>query len=388
MIRRYGPAFWEGQGARLTPSQRKVLAALAACRTHEMGSHDYECEHCGQTVSLYNSCNDRHCPKCQASRRAAWLDQRRQELLPVEYFHVVFTVPEELVVLAAAHPRKFYTLLFRAVKETLMEVAAEPQHLGAQLGGLMVLHTWGQTLVLHPHVHVIVPGGGLSPDGQAWRGCPRGFFLPAKVLSAVFRGKLLEYLKQEQQAGGLPFTGGLAHLEPPPSFAQWLSPLYDIDWVAYVEPPDDREPEQVLKYLARYTYRVAISNDRLVSIDDQAVTFRYKDYARDGQWHTMSLPPEEFLRRFCQHILPPNFVRVRAFGFMANCHRAEKLALIRGLLAVPAPLAEPPAEPAAPNRACCPCCGQKSLRLIGRTPRPCLRDLVARTYQRSAPDSS
>jgi hypothetical protein len=388
VIRRYGAAFLAGPGARLTPSQRKVLAALAACRTHEMGSHDYVCEHCGQAVSLYNSCNDRHCPQCQAGRRAAWLEKRRQELLPVEYFHVVFTVPEELTVLAAAHPRAFYTLLFRAVKDTLLEMAADPQHLGVQLGGLMVLHTWGQTLVLHPHVHVLVPGGGLSPDGRQWRACPRGFFLRVEVLSAVFRGKLLEYLKQEQQAGGLPLTGGLAHRDQPARFAQWLSPLYDIDWVVYVEPPEDREPEQVLKYLARYTYRVAISNDRLVSLDDGQVTFRYKDYARGKQWRQMRLPADEFLRRFCQHILPPHFMRVRAFGWMANCHRAEKLALIRRLLAVPTPVAESPPEAGWQGRACCPCCGQESLRLIGRRPRPCLRDLVARTDLRPAPDSS
>ena len=323
MIRRYGAAFLAGPGARLTPHQRAVLAALAACRTPAMGSHEYHCPQCGQTVRVPNSCNDRHCPKCQGGRRAAWLDKRRRECLPVPYFHVVFTVPEELSVVVTAHPRTFYTLLLQAVKETLLEVAARPQHGGAQLGGVMVLHTWGQTMALHPHAHVIVPGGGLARDGTHWHAYPRGFFLPVKTLSSVFRDKLLDFLTEEQQAGGLPFTGGLAHLDQPARFAQWVAPLYDIDWVVYVEPPEDRDPEQVLKYLARYTYRVAISNDRLQSLADGQVTFRYKDYAAGGRQRTMALGAMEFLRRFSQHILPPRFVQVRSFGFLAHGQRAQ-----------------------------------------------------------------
>lgn len=249
MIRRFGAAFLDCYGVQLTPVHRKVLAALAACRTPAMGSRIYRCDHCGQTVPLYNSCGDRHCPTCQAGQRAQWLDQRRGELLPVEYFQVVFAVPEQLHAMAAAHPETFYDLLFRAARETLLEVAASPQHLGAQIGGLMALHTWGQALQRHPHLHVIVPGGGLktephssadtasSPSSPRWVSCPRGFFLPVKVLSQVFRGKLLDFLDQEYRAGNLPMTGGLSELAAPPRFAQWLSVLYQKDWVVYSDVP-------------------------------------------------------------------------------------------------------------------------------------------------------
>lgn len=388
MIRRYGDSFLERFGERLTPTQRKVMAAMAACRTAAMGARTYHCGHCGQTVHVYNSCGDRHCPQCQAGRRAQWLDKRREELLPVEYFHAVFTVPEELTAIAAAHPKTFYTLLFRAARETLLEIAASSEHLGAELGGLMVLHTWGQTLQRHPHLHVIVPGGGLSEDGSRWVSCPRGFFLPVKVLSLVFRGKLLEFLRQEHAAGNLPMTGGLADLADAGRFAHWLSRFYQTDWVVYVEPPEDREPEQILKYLARYTYRVAISNHRLESIDGGQVTFWYKDYARAGRWERMTLTAEEFLRRLMQHVLPAGFVRIRSFGFLANCHRAEKLTLIRRLLAVEEIRPSLPPDSSEQRGPCCPHCGQLALRLIGQTTRPSLRDLVAETYQPKAPDSS
>jgi hypothetical protein len=388
VIRRYGRSFLDRFGPQLIPTQRKVLAVLAACRTAAMGARTYRCDHCGQTVSLYNSCGDRHCPQCQAGQRAEWLDKRREELLPVEYFHAVFTVPEELTAIAAAHPKTFYTLLFRAARETLLEIAASPQHLGAEIGGLMVLHTWGQTLQRHPHLHVIVPGGGLSADGSRWVPCPRGFFLPVQVLSPVFRGKLLEFLQQEHAAGKLPMTGGLADLAEAGRFAHWLSALYRTDWVVYVEPPEDREPEQILKYLARYTYRVAISNDRIESIDDGRVTFWYRDYARGGRWERMALAAEEFLRRLVQHVLPPGFVRIRSFGFLANCHRAEKLTLIRRLLAWEEIRSSPSPDPTEERGPSCPHCGQAALRLIGQTTRPSLRDLVAETYQPKPPDSS
>ena len=361
---------------------------LAACRTPVMGMHLYLCGHCGGLVPLYNSCGDRHCPKCQAGQRAAWLEKRRRELLPVEYFHVVFTVSHALAALAVAHPWVFYTQLFRAVQDTLLEIAASPEHLGAAIGGLMVLHTWGQNLHLHPHVHVIVPGGGLSPDGQRWLACPRGFFLPVEVLSEVFRGKLLDYLKQEHAAGRLPMSGGLADLAEPPRFASWLSSCYDTDWTVYAEPPKDRAPEQVLKYLARYTYRVAISNDRLESIDNGEVTFWYKDYAGGSRWERMTLDADEFLRRFLQHVLPPSFMRVRAFGFMANRRRGEKLALIRRLLGVPQTPADASVDRPPTYRPCCPFCGEDALQFIGETPRPSLRQLVACMYPKKAPDSS
>ena len=241
-----------------------------------MGYRRWECESCAHQVVLPRSCGDRHCPQCQGGARCRWLEQRRLELLPVEYFHVVFTVPCQLASLAAAHPRLFYTLLFRALRETLLEVAADSRHLGAQIGGLMVLHTGGQNLLLHPHVHVIVPGGGWTPNGDRWVNCPRGFFLPVKVLSRVFRGKLLAFVKSAQQAQQITFTAGLSHLSNPSTFAAWISGLYQAAWVVSSQPPCGG-PEQVLKYLARYTYRVAISNDRLEQMTDTSIRFRYKD---------------------------------------------------------------------------------------------------------------
>lgn len=399
MIRRFGEAFLDRYGPKLTPQHRKVLAALAACRTPAMGARIYRCDHCGHTVPLYNSCCNRHCPTCQAGQRAEWLEERQAELLPVEYFHVVFTVPEELGAVAAAHPRVFYTLLFHAARQTLLEVAASPKHLGGEIGGLMVLHTWGQALQRHPHLHVIVPGGGLSADASRWIACPRGFFLPVRVLSEVFRGKLLDLLKQEYQAGNLSMTGGLSDLGDARQFARWLSALYAKDWVVYAEPSEGREPEQVLKYLARYTYRVAISNHRIALIDGEGhngqVTFWYKDYARGGVWRLMPLPGVEFLRRFMQHVLPPGFVRVRSFGFLANRHRAEKLALLRRLLVVDESASdllpaigpeniEPTEDPAYR----CPHCGEPALRLLAETERPSLASLVASTYRGLRLDST
>jgi hypothetical protein len=385
-----------------------VLASLAGCRTAAMGSRIYRCDHCGQTVPLYNSCGDRHCPTCQAAQRAQWLAKRQAELLPVDYYQVVFTVPEQLHGIAAAHPETFYKLLFRAARETLLEVAASPEHLGAQIGGLMVLHTWGQTLHLHPHLHVIVPGGGLrmeprsdqddpspssvsesasSPSSARWVPCPAGFFLPVAVLSSVFRGKLLEFLNHEYQAGQLPMTGGLSPLADPQRFAEWLTALYQKDWVVFIEPPEDREPEQALKYLARYTYRVAISNNRLESMEGEGqegtVTFWYKDYARHGVWRRMTLPGVEFLRRLMQHVLPRGFVRIRSFGFLANRHRAAKLALIRRLLALDeTALGRLPAtEPTEDCWPRCPHCGEPALRLISEIARPSLLSLLAATYR-------
>ncbi len=389
VIRRYGDSFITRYGDRLTPTHRKVLGSLAACRTAEMGARVEQCDHCGQEVILYNSCNDRHCPTCQGGKRAAWLEARQQELLPtVEYFHVIFTVPDELHAIALAHPKVYYDLLLRAVRETLLEIGATPKHLGAQIGGWMVLHTWGQRLDLHPHVHVIVPGGGLSPTGDRWISCPRGFFLPVRVLSRKFRGKLLDLLKRSHAKGELPMTGRLAHLDDTNRFAEFLSPLYDIPWVVWAEPPE-AGPEVVLKYLARYTYRIAISDDRIQSIEDGKVTFWYKDYARGGRWDTMTLDAEKFLRRFCLHVLPKGFMRVRPFGLMANCHRAKKLALARKLLGVSATTdgAAPTAQ-ASEESSRCPHCDQGTLRCVRRTRRPRVSELVARTYQPQPFDSS
>jgi DNA-directed RNA polymerase subunit RPC12/RpoP len=394
VIRRFGEAFLDRYGPRLTPQHRKVLQALGACRTPAMGTRIYRCGHCGQTVPLDNSCGDRHCPTCQAGQRAAWLEQRQRELLPVEYFHVVFTVPGELGAIAAAHPRTFYTLLFRAARQTLLAVAASPEHLGAEIGGLMVLHTWGQTLQRHPHLHVIVPGGGLSSDGSRWIACPGGFFLPVRVLSRVFRGKLLDFVKQEYEAGNLPMTGGLSEWADAGRFARWLSAFSQKDWVVYCEPPEGREPEQVLKYLARYTYRVAISNHRIASIDGEGhqgqVTFWYKDYADKGVWKTMTLAGVEFLWRFMQHVLPPGFVRIRSFGFLANRHRAEKLAIIGRLLPIdPTAADRPPAiEPTENVGYRCPHCGQPALRLVSETGRPTMAFFVALSYCGQVVDST
>jgi len=358
-----------------------------------MGGHLHRCNACGVEVPLYNSCGDRHCPKCQGSERAAWLEERARELLPVEYFHVVFSVPHELTPVAAAHPARFYTLLFRAVRETLLEIAAAPRHLGAQIGGLMVLHTWGQTLELHPHVHVIVPGGGLSPDGTRWVSCKPGFFLPVRVLSRLLRGKLLAFLRQAYDRGELLFKEGLAPLADPRQFARFLTPLYQKEWVVYAKPPFGGA-EQALKYLARYTYRVAISNDRIESLVDGQITFRYKAYAHGHRWRRMTLTAHEFLRRFMQHVLPRGFVRIRSFGFLANRVRDKQLALCRQLLQAAEPAAaaangELASLPVAGDGSLrCPHCGQGILELVSRTQRPRVPELVADTYQPRLFDSS
>ena len=333
---------------------------------------------------LPRSCGDRHCPQCQGGARQRWLDQRKAELLPVDYYHVVFTVPQELAAIAAAHPRPFYTMLFRAVRETLVEVAASPRHLGAKIGGLMVLHTWGQTLQLHPHVHVIVPGGGLTPDGEQWINSPRNFFLSVKVVGRVFRGKLLAFLREAYDAGQLPFTGGLAHLANPTQFATWRRGLYAREWNVHCKPPCGGA-DRVLKYLARYTYRVAISNDRIEAITAEGIRFRYKDYERGAKWRRMTLTPDEFLRRFSQHILPRGLVRIRAFGFLAGPRRDKHLAGCRKLLAVtvasqePADQVKPGVDSDEPPR--CPHCRKGILLLIEDRSRPRVPELVSRTYR-------
>ena len=358
-----------------------------------MGGHLLRCTACNTQTPVYNSCGNRHCPKCQAGDRAAWLEARRQELLPVQYFHVVFTVPHELSPIAAAHPGVFYNILFRAVRETLLEIALNPRHLGAHIGGLMVLHTWGQALELHPHIHAIVPGGGLSPDGTRWVPCKPGFFLPVRVLSRLLRGKLLAFLRQAYDRGELPWTGGLAAWADQREFLRFLTPLYQKEWAVYAKPPFGGA-EQSLKYLARYTYRVAISNDRIESLEDDQVTFRYKDYAHGHRWRRMTLAAHEFLRRFVQHVLPRGFVRIRNFGLLANRGRGEQLALCRQLLGVPETPTETDSDAVFDSAAAevetthCPVCGQGTLMTVCRLPRPRSSELVARTYQLSIFDSS
>ena len=372
VIRNYGAAFLE----RYRPSseQRRVLKALAQCRTAALGGHLKRCNRCGHEVPVYNSCRNRHCPKCQGAARARWLERRQQELLDVEYFHVVFTVPHELAPLALQNRRIVYGMLFRAVSQTLLTLGRDPNHLGAELGCLAVLHTWGQTLHHHPHVHCVVPGGGLSPDGERWVSCQDGFFLPVRVLSRLFRGKFLAELQSAWEQQRLGFHTRLRDLEHPKAWESWLEPLRNKDWVVYAKPPFGG-PEQVLKYLARYTHRVAISNQRLLSVEDGKVSFRYKDYAHHDAQRTMTLDALEFLRRFLLHVLPSGFMRIRYYGFLANRHRAEKLQRARRLLSdkttepenepsnktTPAPGGEP-----ADELELCPQCKQGRLIVVAR----------------------
>lgn len=336
VVGRFGSAFLEAFGASVSALQRHVLNAIAACRTAVLGGHLSVCDECGTEVISYNSCRSRHCPKCLASRSADWLEARQQELLPVPYFHVVFTLPHQLEGIALQNKRVVYDILFAAAAQTLQQIAGDPKHLGAQIGFLAILHTWGQNLLHHPHVHCVVPAGGLSTDRSRWIPCRvRGrFFLPVRVLSAVFRGKFLEFLRTAFDGGRLGLHGSLSHLADPQAFDALLRSTRTKDWVVYAKRPFGG-PEQVLKYLARYTHRVAIANSRLVSIDDTHVSFLWKDYAKGNRRRTMKLEGPEFIRRFLLHVLPKGFVRIRHFGFLANRVRTASLARCRELLPVP-----------------------------------------------------
>lgn len=337
IFRLYGEAFRRKH--RLCRVQLQAMRAIEDCRTAVLGGHLYRCEECGGEKPVYNSCRNRHCPKCQNLEKERWLKRRRDELLPVPYFHVVFTLPEELNLLALGNPEVLYDLLFDSASQTLLEIAADPKHLGARLGILAILHTWGQTLVLHPHLHCIVPGGGLSLDGQHWVAASETFLLPVRVLAPVFRGKFLAGLKQLHDEGRLSFSGGAESLRDPLVFRNLLDGLYRKSWWVYSKPPFGG-PEQVLKYLARYTHRVALANHRLVRLEHHQVTFTYKDYSQGGRRREMTLPVEEFIRRFLLHILPHRFVRIRYYGLFANHHRERQLERCRTLLkAAPAALA-------------------------------------------------
>jgi hypothetical protein len=356
-----GNAFVE-QHPWLSVQQRSVLRAIARCRTAALGGHLDRCAACGHQAISYNSCRNRHCPKCQAQARERWLQARERELLDVPYVHVVFTLPHALLPLAYRNSARLYTWLFQTSGATLREVAADPRHLGAEIGVLSILHTWGQTLVRHPHVHCVVPAGGLSPDPQRWIS-PKysGFFLPVKVLSRVFRGKFVEQLRRAYTRGQLDLTGATEHLRDPAQWRAFVDTLFTADWVVYAKPAFGGA-SAVLRYLGRYTHRVAISNHRLLAFDGERVTFQWKDYAHADRRRTMTLSAMEFLRRFVQHILPRGFVRIRQSGFLANTCRAARVALARTLLAPPATAASstdatPTTEAATGLTWACPRCG-------------------------------
>ena len=339
VFRRYGEAYRQEHGASLSTAQRRVMTAIEVCRTAVLGGHLEQCDHCGHQRNAFNSCGDRHCPKCQSLARAQWLEDRQAELLNTQYFHVVFTLPQQIGAIACQNKRELYGILFRATAQTLLTIAADPKHLGAEIGFFAVLHTWGSNLLHHPHLHCVVPGGGLSPDGTQWISCQAGFFLPVRVLSRLFCRLFLESLLKAFDAGKLEFFSSLESLRDRSSFLDYLAPLRDAEWVVYAKRPF-AGPEQVLDYVGRYTHRVAISNNRLLDIAEDKVTFRYKDYRHDAQHKTMTLEAEEFIRRFLLHVLPEGFQRIRYYGFLANRYREEKLEHCRELLDMPA--SEPP----------------------------------------------
>jgi hypothetical protein len=337
------PQYRQTHADALSRAQRRAMSAIELCRTAALGGHVEQCDTCGHQRITYNSCRHRACPKCQSLARAQWLERRRAELLPsIEYFHVVFTLPEPIAALAYQNKKALYDILFRTSAETLRTIAADPKHLGAEIGFITVLHTWGQNLLHHPHVHCVVPGGGIAPDGERWIACRPGFFLPVRVLSRLFRRLFLEHLRRTFDAGGLRFHGQLESLRDPQAFAAWLAPTAQAEWVVYAKPPFGG-PQQVLDYLGRYTHRVAISNNRLLSFDGHAVQFRWKDYRHEARHRTMTLTADEFIRRFLLHVLPDGFKRIRSYGCLANCHRAERLATCRRLLGVEPPAAVSPA---------------------------------------------
>jgi len=359
IVRAHGDEFRQAHAESLSVGQKHVLRAIERCRTAALGGHLEQCDQCGHERNAYNSCADRHCPKCQSLARAKWLEKRQAELLECEYFHVVFTLPAPLAALALQNKRQMYDLLFRATAETLQSIAADPEHLGAQIGFFCILHSWGQTLNFHPHLHCVVPGGGVSLDGSRWVACRPGFFLPVNVLSCRFRKLFLRYLEQTYAAGKLQFHGELQPLSDPKSFARYLAPLHDREWVVYAKAPFGG-PDRVLDYLGRYTHRVAISNNRLKELKDGQVSFAYKDYKHQQRHKVMTLSADEFLRRFLLHVLPDSFQRIRHYGLLGNRHRAENLVRCRVLLAMPVLIPQPPRD-----------YHERWQQLIGRDPSQC-----------------
>jgi len=332
VFRLYGAAYLDTYDHRTSNEQRQVLRNIVSCRTSALGGHVKKCDKCGHQEVYFNSCRDRHCPKCQAAARAEWLEARAQDLLPgVEYFHIVFTIPAILNSVTIQNKRLIYTILFRAASETLLTIAYDPKHLGAQIGFLSLLHTWGQNLGLHPHVHCVVPGGGISPDGKQWISSRKDFFLPVRVLSSLFQKKFLYYLAQAFGKGEVSFRGNVQSLTDEHNWKQFVGALKKSKWVVYAKPPFGCA-DRVLKYLARYTHRVAITNQRLLDLDNGKVKFHWKDYANENVQRIMSLDAVEFIRRFLRHTWPSGFMRIRHYGFLSNRNRKEKLALCRELI--------------------------------------------------------
>ncbi|HRE45928.1 MAG TPA: IS91 family transposase [Terricaulis sp.] len=360
IFRASGAAFRTQQAGHLSLGQLRVMSAIEACRTSSLGGHVRRCEDCAHIDIAYNSCRNRHCPKCQAGAAYAWLEARRAELLPTAYYHVVFTLPALIADIAYFNKAVVYDALFKAASETLLRIAADRKHLGAKIGVTMVLHTWGSALTHHPHVHCIVPGGGLAPDGQSWISCRPGFFLPVRVLSRLFRRLMLERLVVAHGDGALKFFGDYANLSDINAFRAFLKPLHRTDWVVYAKRPF-AGPEQVLSYLARYTHRVAIGNSRLVMFDGAQVSFKWKDYRSNGlaRRKVMTLGAGEFIRRFLLHVLPDGFHRIRHYGLFANSARKANVDLAKRLLSAPPP--PEPKEPVSSNEIACPCCGGRML---------------------------
>jgi putative transposase/transposase-like zinc-binding protein len=366
IFRDHGPAWREANRGHVSLEQLKVMSAIERCRTTALGGHVARCENdaCAHTTIAYNSCRNRHCPKCQGAAARRWLAERQAELLPVEYFHVVYTLPAQLRDIAYQNKRVIYHLLMKASAEATLAIAADPKHLGARIGIIAVLHTWGSALMHHPHVHMIVPGGGLSEDGSRWVSSRPGFLVHVKVLSRLFQGRLLTMLVKAHAQGRFQFFGDHSHLADKRAFKRFLAPLRKIEWVAYTKNPF-AGPEQVLRYLSRYTHRVAISNRRLVSVDDNGVAFRWKDYRIDGpdRWKTMTLTAHEFIRRFLIHVLPKGFHRIRHYGLFAKSNRAANIARARELLGATPSVVEPKEHKVAaldePRVLPCPCprCG-------------------------------
>lgn len=385
ILQAYGADYLSSRGARSTPQERRVLAQLTACRTAALGGHRWECDACGHVRVAYNSCRNRHCPTCGGAARARWLDRLLEDVLPVTYFHLVFTLPHELSSLALGNRRQLYGLLFRTAWEALQELAADPRHLGAQVGAVMVLHTWGQNLEHHPHVHCVATGGGLAADAARWVSTrSERFFLPVVALSRLFRGKFLAGLKQLYRRGELKLTTTLQSLADARQFERWLTPLHEKEWVVHIQPPPQscHGPDAVLKYLARYVAGAAISDQRLLKHEAGQVTFHAKNYRQGRQRRTLTLPGREFVRRWLLHVLPRGFTRIRYYGLLANVQRGTLLPRCRELCGQRAVPNEPEnltgdsscvgAEAQAQN---CPACGRGQLQQTDHWPRPSWREL-------------